>query len=236
LESLSKAELVTAEMESLAGDIRRELAALLRLALLGRETPPQSPAQAAALEFLKHGMIKPGPTKDVSPEVWGILLAVLMTARLGELQSERDPIEQSLLWLEDWLFGKYIADALEGMGIDESVARRGVDLAGALVRYQEWCDGALDPVDSAAQLLTAWQDDPQVRRLLKVNTYEGVLWFNQESFDELVWRLYALQAARLNAWAGDPLEELANCHAVVKELLAAEAQSGFQFEKLAPEA
>ena len=222
-----------AELDELAADIRQELDALLRLPVLGRSPAPATPAQAVALEFLQSG---PGDRRLLhggKPLYWGPLLAAVLTARLGELQAERDPLQQSVLWMDELLLGKSITTMLAGLGLDENAPRRRSDLARVLVRFQEWCDSALPAEDVAARLLLDLKADPAVRRLLLVHTYEGVQWFNKEAYEELVWSLFALASVRLSAWAGDPLESLAQCYALARLLLAAAVRAGYRFDLLA---
>jgi hypothetical protein len=63
-----------------------------------------------------------------------------------------------------------------------------------------------------------------------------VLWFNQQSFERLLWWLLLLAAVMLQA---DPArsqdeaaEALAACHATLRRLRAAAAESGYQVEQM----
>ena len=68
------------------------------------------------------------------------------------------------------------------------------------VRPAEGPGSALSP--SARALLTAWLADDDLRRFIRVNRWEGVAWFEQESFEELLGWAVVLDGLRGAAGAG----------------------------------
>jgi len=70
-----------------------------------------------------------------------------------------------------------------------------------------------------------------VRQFLQVNRYHGVLWFNKEAFEELLWWLWLVAVVQIGA---DPqrADEMLACSEIIKQLCQAAEKSGYQVEKL----
>ena len=72
-----------------------------------------------------------------------------------------------------------------------------------------------------------------------LNRFQDVLWFNQESFEELLWWLFVialvdLQPAEVEGESetSPMVKAIAELYSVVETLAKAEADSGYQVEKL----
>jgi hypothetical protein len=88
----------------------------------------------------------------------------------------------------------------------------------------------------ARTLIQGWLADETARRFLRIHSFEEILWFNRESFEELVWWTFALEVV-LQRGAQDNSDgkfdkALGRCDEVVEDLLKAEERSGYQVEKL----
>ena len=99
-------------------------------------------------------------------------------------------------------------------------------------------------------LLQKWLQDNEVQRFMGINRHQGVLWFNKETFEELLWWLYAAAAVDILAGKVAPEDEqqktakstkpaplsvaerLTICYGVIDELFQAEDESMYQVEKL----
>jgi hypothetical protein len=79
--------------------------------------------------------------------------------------------------------------------------------------------------------------------LLKVHRFQAVEWFNKESFEELLWYLFATQVILtltaqpdLASWesgkSSDIITRLVLCFRLVERLLFIEELSGYQVDKL----
>ena len=79
-----------------------------------------------------------------------------------------------------------VADALRARGLDEAAAWSAAERVHLLVDLPlaSEVDGPAD--GRAARLVEAWLEHPVVRGFLRVNAWDGVEWFNRESWDELV--------------------------------------------------
>jgi len=110
------------------------------------------------------------------------------------------------------------------------------------------CTSGCDPEDTnfitfhgsvkkrAYLLAEALFGDADVRQVLKVNEYQGAVYFNKEAFESLLWHLAAVAAIDATADparpAGDVPGAIRSAFEVIQTLCKAEAQSGYQVEKL----
>ena len=86
----------------------------------------------------------------------------------------------------------------------------------------------------AAALVRALVADESVRSYIQVNVWEGVSWFNRESFDQLLWWLLAVAVIDVTAdpEADDVPAAIVAAYEVIEALQDAEARSDYQVEKL----
>jgi glycosidase len=231
-----------------AGEVRARLEAILRLP--GLDLPPEedqepsSPTERAraALQRLQAGL-------DDDPATWGTLLGWLFLHRLGEVVDEPGSPQRSRSWLDEWRLGRVLSWALQDMGLDEGATERAITLVRWLTTHQCWFAnlsplperGEVDtaaglPEEQVQRLLQALLQDGDVQRHLQINRYQGVLWFNQESFDQLRWWLLLLAVVDTLSEPGRPAAEqaaeIAARYAIVERLQEAEEASGYQVEKL----
>ena len=97
-----------------------------------------------------------------------------------------DYASRSRSWLDEWMFGKIIEETLIEMELDEGQAQEGLLAVRALISQQAW---ALKS-KKAPKILTSWLRDEDIQRLLGVNRYQGILWFNKEAYERLLrWML-----------------------------------------------
>ncbi len=220
----------TGDPAALAREVRQALALQLQLAVSPAEHEgPRAAEYSAAMEHLRAGLAD-------EQARWGILLVWLVTRDLGRIVAAAEPEQRSRTWIDEWLLGKVIAEALQQLGLDEPAAWRGVGLVKVLVAHSRWCEQPARAGRQARQVLAGWLQDGDVQRHLRVNRYQGILWFNKEAMEELLWWL-ALAAL---ATAGpDPLrpseaaaERFLSCYGLVERIRRAVAASEYQVEKL----
>jgi hypothetical protein len=170
------------------------------------------------------------------PASWGTLLAWLFTHALGKVVTEEDHAAQSRSWLDEWLLGKLIAGTLQDMGLDRDAAWWAVGVVKILVSHQRWYEVDVPKAKRAYPVLTTWLKDGEVQRFVQVNRYGGVLWFNQQAFEQLLGWMMTLGAVEFSANPDLTPEEVAggivSCYDVVRKLQKAEAASDYQVVKL----
>jgi len=231
---------------AIARETRQELEAILHLPVLESRFPlPRSRKYKQATEYLQAGpsaALRTGLRDD--PAAWPTLLGWLFTHALGKVVDEAGFEQISRSWSDEWLLGKIVAGALQDLGLDESTAWQAVTTINVLTSHQRWFEGQQAAVsgqrlakgERAYQVLESWLKDDEVQQLLQVNRYRGVLWFNQEAFEQLLWWMLLLAVVAISA---DPLrpaaevaQEIITCYDIVRKLQRAEEESGYQVEKL----
>jgi glycosidase len=207
---------------AVAQQIRRKLEVILSL-----ETRPlPSPLRQDIVSGL-----------DDNPAAWPTLLGWLFTHALGRVADEINFAQVSRTWIDEWLLGKIMAGALRDLLSDQDAAWRAVTTIKILTSHQRWFDVDGDePADTVCQILESWLQDDEVRHLLQVNRYQGVLWFNKEAFEQLLWWMMVSAIVTISA---DPLlsaaevdEGVAACCDLVSRLEQAKDESGYRIEGL----
>ena len=231
---------------AIAADVRRDVQVLLSLPNVETLYPlPRSRKYKAAIKFLLNG---PDQRPDHLLELpdgavaaWGPLLAWAIVMRLGQAVDELDYAEQSRTWIDEWLLGKIIAGALKEMGLSQHAVQRAGSLLRIITTHQAWCqtEEKGKPAERAYRMLQSWLKDSEVQAFMRVNRYQDVLWYNKESFEELLWWLYAAGAVcvlshvmQSDADVSATAQELIANYELVDKLLRAENASEYQVEKL----
>jgi hypothetical protein len=95
--------------------------------------------------------------------------------------------------IDDLALGPVIAGMFGNLGLDESAAWRLVALLRMLRRLPLPSSVAhLAAPERAPALVRALIADESVRPYIRVNVWEGVSWFNRESFAQVLWWMAAL--------------------------------------------
>jgi glycosidase len=175
---------------------------------------------------------------------WATLIAWVFVHALGRAQDERDGAARSRAWLDEWMLGKVIAEALQELPLSEEEARQAVEAIRLMTTHQHWyIVGAELPrprprarPNRAASLLDAWFNDDATREFLGTNLFDGILWFNKEAFGSLLYWMDALAVVRLSVDAARKPKKIAAeigaVYEVVRALRAAERKSKYQVENL----
>ncbi len=214
----------------IAQDIRRKLEAILELPVLDSRFP-----WSRAKEYGKARQYLSANLGD-NPALWGGTLGWLFVHSLGKILHETGFEAQSRSWIDEWLLGKIIASTLCDLGLDEATSWRAVAVIKILTTHQQWFEVQASGTKWAHGVLESWLKDSDVQGFLQVNRYQGVLWFNHESFEELSWWMLLLAVIVISA---DPLippaevaEEIVARYDIVQQLLQAQEQSEYQVERL----
>jgi glycosidase len=222
--------------QEIAKDIRTEIGTLMRLQKLADISPNVYPRKfKSAAKYLLNGVNEDTRFSNGLPITWGTLLGWAITHKLGKIVSESGYNEISRSWIDEWLLGKIIANALTNMGISEPQAWRSVGLIKILIGSDGWFDANVPNRQRAYEILYALLKESDVQRFLGINRYQDVLWFNEEAFEELLWWLYISEAINTLSDIDDEqeiVEEIVARFDVIKRLLKAEGKSAFQVDEL----
>lgn len=169
---------------------------------------------------------------------WGTLLGWLILRALGEVAGGRDAVEGSAGRRDEWRLGPLLAEALREAGLDDAQARDSALLVQILAGRQDWL--GLPGQPRVATALRSWLRDDEVRRFLRVNLYQDVVWFHKEPFEQLLeWALRVTAVGLCSDPSQSPsavAESLLEACRVAGELRQAEERSGYQLARLEQEA
>ncbi len=226
------------DVEALAGEILQDLKKLLALPVLGKSSLDEL---KPAVKYLLKGKATSPALAGYEPPVWGALLTWAITRKLGKLlaATPEGTAEQSRSWIDEWMLSKIIRQALLDLGADEGRAEHLTGLVRLLTGQQNWYDPQTVPEGRAFQSLQGLLRDGLVQRYIGENRYQDTLWFNQESFEELLWWLFTVAMVDLTPAAVEtgsktsPMTQaISELFAMIEALAKAEAESGYQVEKL----
>jgi hypothetical protein len=210
---------------AIAREIRYKLEAILYLPIITSHFPRLQPKGVkAAASYLNKKL------NDL-PYTWGTLFSWLFVHALGKVASQTDFPEQGRSWIDEWRLDQTIAGALKELGLGEATALRAVILVKVLTSHQQWFDqkGAYPVIEKLLK-------DSQAQQFLMVNRYKETLWFNKESFEEMLWWLMLIAAVEIGfdplRPASEMVKELAACYGMIQSLDEAKGKSEYQVEKL----
>ena len=156
---------------------------------------------------------------------------------MGEIFCEEgDSIEQSRSLFDEWLLGKIIAQTLVDMDLSPEKAQEFVALLKIMIAYQNWFDKIPTRKKISVPPLETWLKDPEIQEYLRVNRYEGVLWFNKEAFDKLTRGLLTIAISSITTQTDlsdkEILSRAEDSYKIIKRVRKAGKKSGYQVAKL----
>lgn len=217
-----------ADEELFAEATHRELETTLGLMLLPQKFPED--------EKIYHEIVQQiAPESD--PAHWSVLFSWVFTHNLGKTISETEDFsERSRSLIDEWLLSKIIAQTISGLDLPADGVQKSLKLLKILVAQQNWAEGLAGNKKSATTLLNTWISNPEIQEYLRINRYEGVLWFNKEALDTL---LRGLLAIDLITTLSDPeitIDEMntrnQRSHKLIKKITMAAKNSDYQVDKL----
>ena len=158
-------------------------------------------------------------------------LVWLFVHALGKATGDAGFEQHSRSWIDEWQLGKTIVEALRDLGQDEGGAAQSLALVKVMTSHQRWYLEPSAVGNHPRALLEALLADPDVQQVLRINRYRDILWFNKESFDQLLDRL-ALMAHLGRGSTSESLAALEDDHRLIEVLHLAELSSDYQVDKL----
>ncbi|MBK9711006.1 MAG: alpha-amylase [Kouleothrix sp.] len=214
------------EAAPIAREVRDEVAAILELPTMDQRFADDAPV-AAAIGAASARL-------DHNTALWGSLFGWALIHPLGKLTGAADYAEQSRSWIDEWLLGRIIAGALRDIGLDEQAAAQAITVIKHLTSHQDWFQAP--GMAQVSRLLGTLLADREVQQLLRVNRYQGVLWFDKDAFERLLQWMLLLAVVSISADHTQAQAEavviLDAAYGTVTQLRDAAAQSGYQVEKL----
>jgi glycosidase len=119
-----------------------------------------------------------------------LLYSYLFCSPLGKLAQPRDYGQVSAAWFRQWQFGKLVQQIFQQLDFDLAAAAHAAGMVHLLIDHMDWFKIKVSSRRKPLLLLHNWLEDPEIRRFLGVNQYEGIEWFNQQAMESwLSWVL-----------------------------------------------
>ena len=168
---------------------------------------------------------------DANPDRFYTLLCLITVGELGKLGDTPTYRETSRSWLDEWQLGRLISSMLRESGLDQQAADYAVATIKVLTTHGDWFattqEAGLQP------WLAALVADPDAQRLLQINRFQNILWYNKEAFEQLLWWLVAATAVEaIVTSSADADAIIAEAATTVQSLRVASESAGYQVEKL----
>jgi hypothetical protein len=221
------------QIKQLAAQMRSNIASILMLQDL-RDTAAKSKSRnlKSAVRMSLSGLGS-GDTDRVN---WCILFGWAVTHNLGRIMDGAGAAHRSQAWIDEWLLGRILVSAYIDLGLSEQEARDAVKTIKILVRHHEWYLAGPPRTTRSSRILQGLLADEIVQSFLQVNRYQEILWFNQESFDELLtWMIRSAAINSIDQWgleSEQASEQISTALQVIRKLRRAAEGSDYQVEKL----
>jgi hypothetical protein len=163
---------------------------------------------------------------QLSAFIYGYTVAGLCSSLAGKNAKGTEAVTL----FEFWHLDRKLRECFEGLGIDGGTAYRFIEIAKSFTRRlahgktgarAEWNKSGASV--SALSILQNVHDAEDFRRMLGVNEWEGIDWFNKEAFEEVLFYAAAIAAAYADIDA---------INTIAAELYEAEQKSGYKLLEL----
>ena len=198
---------------------------------------PSSPLSKEALSGLTNYLMQEGKLNQKALVTLWLWVA---THALGKVVGEENHAQQSRAWMDEWLLNKRLFNTLIEFGFDEPSAWEMLGLVNILITHQDWYKEILPNQEALKEqnklTLMKWLNDPEITRFLKVNRYQGILWYNKERLEVLL--TFMLFVAFIQTFSAQEEEGIASltpfelCYTIIQHLREAQKESAYQMEKL----
>jgi glycosidase len=213
----------------LSKTVRSKLESLIQIDSVSRRFPmAKSKTFQTAMKFLKSQFAEDGIVAAIS-------FGWLCTHAVGKILKDKDFELHSRSWIDEWLLGKRLQNVLSEMKLDDTQRWEGRQLVALLAAEQNWHE--IDEGENREHLLLErLLKSPDVQQFLKVNRYDGVLWFNKENFEKLTRWLFVIAVVQITSQPklakAKAAKAIADVFAIVEKWRQAEKGSEYRVEKL----
>ena len=170
---------------------------------------------------------------------WAILLVWSLVSQLGAVAGKENTLETSRAWLDEWLLDRQIARVFQEMSLDEGDAWRQVQLIRALIGQENWDRDEGSQSRKAYRTVKRLLSDMEVRQFLNINEHEGVVWFNKEAMEDMLWMLMAIATISITTNSkikkADKPQQIVAVYDTIKKVLQSLEASAYQVDKLLEE-
>jgi hypothetical protein len=244
LEEVIRSTQSSGDIQAIVAVLRQQLNSILHLPSVQESSPQlRSRKYQPAMKYLHAGNMKTSPWKNGDAYAWSVVLGWLFTKELGRAVSSEGFEEISRSWMDEWMLNKLLISALNDLGLDERSNWRAVSLVKLLISHHSWWKildnpAAIKGRSAGYQVLTSILSDSDALSYLGVNRYQDVLWFNKESFEDLLWWLFIISSVEIISASGTGIPSDADaitilrCFTEITDLITHAQASGYKLEKL----
>jgi len=164
-----------------------------------------------------------------------ILLTWQLTGSIGRVVGDTDVALTTLSLIDEWQMETVMTAALREYGLSDAEAVEGAPIAKILTTHKGWWQRVARDSRPASRALEEWLGDADVRHYLRVNRFDGILWYNKETYESLLDWLEIEASLEFSEQGEQPtgvVPRSADYRAVIAELAAASRASEYQVEKL----
>ncbi len=165
---------------------------------------------------------------------WLILLLFPFLYQIGKLQAIADHQNQTLSWVDEWQLGKMIEQAFHNEGMIKEDVEKNLLLLKITIRIQDWFESYRD--QSLLSIVKQLFSLSDICQYLQINIYEEKLWFNKESFAELLWWLKTIAIVNEGGKSGlsavSVVETSIAVDQILRKLKRAADRSEYRIEQL----
>ena len=154
---------------------------------------------------------------------------------LGKISDNKNPAYQSRVWIDELLLDEIIHNTLVESGTDNEKAWLYVNLIKTLVVHFDIFQSIRKIKQKKAFTLTKeLLDDLDVSKLLDINFYNDVYWFNAEKFKMFIDSLFYMNIINNVSYFNNEEKSglLLDDYKIIQKLFKAEKSSEYQIEKL----
>jgi glycosidase len=244
LEEVKRITQTAVDAKSIAWQISQTLDKCLYLPVIQEKYQlPHTKNYQQLVKYIHAGGLKVSPWKNGDAFAWSVVLGWLFTSNLGKINSESGYEEISRSWIDEWMLNKILVSTLNDLGLDERSNWRAVALIKLLTSHHNWWqqlefDQKKVKKGVLYNILISILSDSDALVYLGVNRYQDILWFNKESFEDLIWWLMVIGCIEISFTVSSLAENewfikwIVPCFQVTTELLDAAQASGYKLEKL----
>ena len=218
----------TADESRLKKEIQKGFEFLVRLPQL--EKMLASPATGNIARQIKAMNLD--KLKDKSR--WFTLASWVAVSHIGKIASVENDVATSQGWVEDWKLAQPLREALLSEGIHGEQQHNVVTALSLAVIFQDWYER--HRASTTQKLLREWFASPEVQIFLKVNRFDGKLWYDADAFQEFLWWMGIIailqDQTRTTASRVSLAETLVGSQRIIKSIRQLDKKSGCQVELL----
>lgn len=214
--------------EEILTEFRTKFKLILSLCILNNLYPlPGVNTYISATEYIKSYLEK-------NNQAWLVLFGLLFVHHLGKVISPNDFEIQSQSLLDEWHLGKILASSFQDMNIEAETCWRMVSKVRIITGQQSWYEQIGQ--NSLGEILKHWLAESDIQKILGINRYKDILWFNKEAFEEFVWWMMLIailtnSAKSENTYKHIP-EFILDIYKIAQRLLQFQIESEYQVSKL----